>query len=76
MLTLSDLKTFMIERQRATLNEISIHFDTPTSAVRPMLEHWAAKGKVQKLDITGGCGKAGSACSCSAPPSEVFEWVQ
>lgn len=75
MVTLSDLKSFMVERRRASLNEIAMHFDTPASAVRPMLEQWIAKGRLRKLDVAGGCGKAGSGCSCSQPPSEVFEWT-
>lgn len=75
MLTLSDLKRFMVERQRASLNEIAIHFDTPASAVRPMLDQWIAKGRLRKLDITGGCGKVGSGCTCKEKPSEVFEWT-
>lgn len=75
MVTLSDLKSFMVERRRASLNEIAVHFDTPASAVRPMLEQWIAKGRLRKLDVAGGCGKAGAGCSCSQPPSEVFEWT-
>ena len=75
MLTLSDLKRFMVERQRASLNEIAIHFDTPASAVRPMLDQWIAKGRLRKLDVTGGCGKVSGGCSCKEKPSEVFEWT-
>lgn len=75
MVTLSDLKRFMVERQRASLNEIAIHFDTPASAVRPMLDQWIAKGRLRKLDITGGCGKVGAGCACREKPSEVFEWT-
>lgn len=76
MMTLSELKTFMTERKRASLTEIAVHFDTPASAVRPMLDQWIAKGRVRKLDITGGCGKAGSGCACKEPPAEIFEWTQ
>ncbi|MBR9973323.1 FeoC-like transcriptional regulator [Magnetospirillum sulfuroxidans] len=74
-MTLSELKSFMVERKRASLTEISIHFDTAASAVRPMVEQWIAKGRLRKLDIQGGCGKAGSGCACKEPPSEVFEWT-
>lgn len=75
MLTLSDLKAFMIERRRVTLTEISLHFDTPASAIRPMLAQWAAKGRVRQLEVAGCCGKTGTACACSSPPAEVFEWL-
>ena len=76
MITLTDLKTFMVERKRASLIEIAVHFDTPASAVRPMLDQWIAKGRLRKLDIMGGCGKVGASCACKEPPSEVFEWTQ
>lgn len=74
-MTLSQLKAFMIERKRVSLDEIAIHFGSDPSAVRPMLDTWMAKGRVEKLDLQGGCGKAGASCSCSAKPSEIFEWV-
>ncbi len=75
MLTLSDLKAFLAERGRVTLTEISLHFDTPASAVVPMLDRWIAKGRLRKLALAGGCGKAGPGCSCSAPPSDIYEWI-
>lgn len=73
-MTLSELKAFMVERRRASLTEISLHFDTPPSAIQPMLEQWMAKGRVHKLDGQGGCGKAGSGCSCKQVPVDIYEW--
>lgn len=74
-MTLSDLKAFMVERRRASLNEISIHFGTSASAARLMLDQWIAKGRIRQLEIMGGCGKVGTGCACKHKPSEVFEWV-
>lgn len=73
-MTLSELKAYMIDRKRASMNEISMHFDTPASAIQPMLDQWIAKGKLRKLDIMGGCGKAGGGCACKEKPSDIFEW--
>lgn len=74
-MTLSELKTFMIERKQASLIEIGIHFASPTSAVRPMLEQWIAKGRLRRISFEGGCGKSGAGCSCKEKPAEVFEWI-
>lgn len=74
-MTMSELKTFLIERHRASLVEIGLHFASPASAVRPMLDQWIAKGRVRRLDNVSTCGKAGSGCSCQEKPVEVFEWV-
>lgn len=76
-MTLSDLKTFLIDRRRVSLTEIGLHFDSAESAVRPMLEQWIAKGRVRPLAgaDTCGCGKAGTGCACAHKPAEMFEWV-
>lgn len=74
-MTLSELKAFLVERKRVSLSEISIHFASSDSAVRPMVEQWIAKGRVRRLDLPGGCGKSGAGCSCQHKPAEVFEWV-
>lgn len=73
-MTLSQLKAFMIERKRASINEIALHFGSAPDAVRPMIEIWVAKGRMARLDQQGGCGKMGASCSCHAAPSEIFEW--
>jgi hypothetical protein len=75
MVTLSSLKAFLIDRKRVSLSEVAIHFDTPTEAVRPMLERWIAKGALRQCDAVGGCGKASGACSCAIKREEIFEWV-
>ncbi|MGE4278489.1 MAG: FeoC-like transcriptional regulator [Magnetospirillum sp.] len=74
-MTLSELKTYMIDRKRASMTEISMHFDTPASAIQPMLDQWIAKGRLRKLDITGGCGKVSGGCACKEKPSDIFEWT-
>ncbi len=74
-MTLSELKAFLVDRKRVTVREIGMHFDSPASAVQPMLDQWIAKGRVRRLDVAGGCGKAGSGCSCKEKPADVFEWV-
>ena len=73
-MTLSDLKAFMVERKRASVAEISLHFDSPPSAIQPMIEQWMAKGRMRKLNMQGGCGKAGSGCSCKEAPVDIYEW--
>lgn len=74
-MTLSELKTFMSERRRASVMDISIHFGTSAAAVHLMLDQWMAKGRVRRLDAQGCCPKSGGGCACKEKPPEVFEWL-
>ena len=68
---LREIRDYLQIRQRASLNDIALHFETPPDAIRPMLEQWINKGKVNRCDALkcNGC-----ASSCGAAQEESYEW--
>ncbi|MBI4776545.1 MAG: FeoC-like transcriptional regulator [Deltaproteobacteria bacterium] len=70
---LAEIRRYLMERKRATLGDLALHFDTEPDAMRGMLEQWIRKGKVLRLDIQGSCGKACSTCCCDSAV-EIYEW--
>ncbi|QNT69104.1 FeoC-like transcriptional regulator [Defluviicoccus vanus] len=69
---LSELKTYLVERRRADLLDMSNRFDADADALRGMLDHWIRKGRVRRLPQPESCG---GGCSCSRRKPEVYEWV-
>lgn len=70
---LSDLKRYLQQRERVSLNELSIHFNTDADALRGMLGKWIGKGKVRQLAANSSCGT--SCCKCDPTLTELYEWV-
>jgi putative ferrous iron transport protein C len=71
---LSDIKQYLQERGQATLAELALHFGTDPATVRPMLEVWMRKGKVQRWEAGTGCGT--SCQRCDAATTEVYRWSE
>ena len=69
---LSDLRGYLAEHRRATLSDMAIRFDAEPDALRGMLAHLIAKGRVRKGDA-GGC--ASGCCKCAPESLEVYEWT-
>lgn len=69
---LSDLKGYLNERRRASLTDITIRFGVTPDAARGMLDVWAQKGRVRRLDseTCGGC------CGCADGRTEIYEWLE
>jgi putative ferrous iron transport protein C len=72
---LSEIKGYLMDRKRATLGELALHFDIEPEAVRGMLEHWVRKGRVLKSDSPAGCSHGCSQC-CDASSMEIYEWIE
>jgi putative ferrous iron transport protein C len=72
--TLTELKQFFQANKVTTLNELAMHFDTNSNAIRDMLEIWIKKGKLRKVEDTalGGCGKC---YTCKMIEDEIYEWL-
>jgi putative ferrous iron transport protein C len=71
---LSDLRAYLKQRQRVTLNDLVIHFRTDAEALRGMLKIWQQKGKVKKMSPDSAiCGT--SCCKCDPTLTEIYEWV-
>lgn len=70
---LSDLKEYLQQRERVSLNELSIHFNVDADALRGMLGKWISKGRVRQLPLNSSCGT--SCCKCDPTLTELYEWV-
>lgn len=69
---LSDLKSYLVERKRAPIGDLTNHFNSEPEAIRGMLMHFMRKGRVQRLDgdtTCGGCNK------CDPFALEIYEWI-
>ena len=69
---LLDIKRYLMERQRVSLQDLALHFDTDADAMRGMLAAWVRKGKISKCDAVA-CGGCSSSCS-TAQNEEAYEW--
>ena len=72
MSILIDIRSYLQQHERASLNDIALHFDTPPEAMRGMLDHWIARGNIRHCpaDACTGCKT-----SCSSMPSDTYEWA-
>jgi hypothetical protein len=69
---LSELRNYLKDKKRVTLNELVIHFDVDADALRGMLAKWIKKGKARQLPVGFGCG---STCTkCDPTLTEFYEW--
>ena len=70
---LSELRSYLKERQRVTLQDLMLHFDCDAQALRGMLQILLAKGYVSKNAATQACGT--SCCKCDSTLTEIYEWL-
>jgi len=70
-MTLSDIKTYLTTRQRATLTDLAHHFRADAETLRPMLAHWERKGKVRHTQMNS-CSKS---CCCPEKGLDIYEWL-
>lgn len=72
MSILRDVRDYLKQHQHASLNDLAVHFETSSDAMRGMLDQWIAKGSV-KFCPASAC----AACSitCSSAPGDTYEWV-
>lgn len=68
---LMELKAYLTERPCASLSQIAQHLAADPEAVRPMLDRWIEKGRVQR---TVGARCHGCA-SCGTSDLEFYAWV-
>lgn len=72
-MTLADIKHYMQLNKVASLNDLTVQFDSDPGAIRDMVDVWIRKGKVRKIeDLNVGCGKC---CSCKIAKDEIYEWI-
>jgi len=67
---LSSIRRYLTESHTASLADISQHVGAEPDAVRGMLDHWVAKGKVCRIPMAcGGCTQ------CDPATIETYRWV-
>lgn len=70
---LSELRGYLQQRRRATLNDMVLHFQMDADALRGMLGKWIGKGKVRLSGSGSACSS--SCCKCDPLLTEIYEWV-
>ncbi len=71
---LSEIRDFIRQRKRCTLQELVLHFDIDAEALRGMLAKWIKKGKIRQIPVGPSCG---SSChKCDPALTELYEWVE
>lgn len=71
---LSELRDYLQQNRRVSLNDLVLHFDVDADALRGMLSRWISKGKVRQALAETGCGT--SCCKCDPLLTEIYEWVE
>jgi putative ferrous iron transport protein C len=70
---LSDLRCYLQDKRRVTLNDLVLHFHIDANALRGMLAKWISKGKVRLSPAGSACGSG--CCQCDPLLTEIYEWV-
>lgn len=76
----SEVKRYLRQRGIAPMSDLVNRFACDAEAMRGVLDFWARKGKVRRLEAaSAGCGTACGGCAdgaCATPAlSEVYRWV-
>ena len=71
---LRDIQDYMKNRRHACLSEIAAHLDAAPSAIAPMLELLAARGRIRRL--VAQSQNCGACTKCSPDALIVWEWVE
>jgi len=72
MSILRDVRDYLQKHQRASLEDLAVHFNSNPDAMRGMLEKWIAKGIIRHCQPSA-C--AGCTTSCSSAPGDSYEWA-
>lgn len=69
-MTLSDIKAYLLQRQRVTLADLTNHFRCDAHTLEPMLAQWERKGKLRHIRYEG-CRKG----CCNSGTVDIYEWT-
>ena len=70
---LTEVRDYLQSRGQASLRDMALSFGMNQDALRPLLEQWIAKGKVEKLPTGTACG--GGCSSCAPQEIEIYKWI-
>ena len=71
---LSELRDYLRQHGQASLQDMALHFDAEPDALRGMLQHWIAKGRITRHKAKASCGD--SCSQCDPASVELYVWQQ
>jgi len=71
---LTEVRDYLKQRRQAPLRDMALEFGMEQDALRPIIEQWIAKGKVEKLPEGSACG--GGCNSCAPQTIELYRWIE
>ncbi len=69
---LTQVRDYIKQRGEAPLRDMSLAFGMEQDALRPIVEQWIARGKVEKLPQGSTCGGCNS---CEPVTIELYRWI-
>ncbi|ACZ76781.1 MULTISPECIES: FeoC-like transcriptional regulator [Dickeya] len=73
-MTLLELRDFVRERKKVSLQDISTAFKADPGVVAGMLEVWVQKGKI-RFHQGDAAPKCGGCCGCDKRQGQYYEWL-
>lgn len=70
---LTDVRDYLRSNGQASLRDMSMVFGMDQDALRPVIEQWVSKGKVEKLPEGSAC--SGGCSSCEPQTIELYQWI-
>lgn len=70
---LSELRNYLQQKGRVSLNDLVLHFDIDADALRGMLQKWINKGKLRQTSAGSNCGSG--CCKCDPLLTDIYEWL-
>ena len=70
---LTQVRDYLKQNGQAPLRDMALEFGMEQDALRPILEQWISKGKVEKLPQGTNCG--GGCNSCAPETIELYQWI-
>jgi len=72
MSILTEVRDYLKQRHRASLDDLCNHFDSSPDAMRGMLDQWITRGKVKHC-LPTACAQC--SLSCASAPGDSYEWA-
>jgi len=70
---LTQVRDYLKQRGQAPLRDMALEFSMDQDALRPIVEQWVAKGKVEKMPEGSACG--GGCNNCEPQSIELYQWI-
>jgi len=71
MSILRDVRDYLKNRQRASLDDLCHHFESSPDAMRGILDQWVIRGQIRHCPPSA-CGQC--SVSCASAPGDTYEW--